>query len=266
MIDKIITKVVEEQIPEDNVAVLLSGGVDSQSVAFAAHRLGKNITAYTMYVDGNPSKDAQHAISVAEHFGWGLDVIDVPIDLLVEDFKQLVKKYDCKKKTQVECTWPFLYVYPRILEKVVLSGWAADGYYGLSKRCALHFKEPKEKFDEFRDGYFGGENVVGINQQYMLSEEYGKRFVAPYMDQRVKDYMYQFDWFEMNNPYQKHVVVEAFPEFKEIKVRKHESLQLAAGVPEIFESLLDNPDINLYNRQRTMDLIRDWQDVGPTLF
>jgi hypothetical protein len=148
----------------------------------------------------------------------------------------------------------------------VLSGWGADGYYGLSKRCALHFKEPKEKFDEFRDGYFGAENVVGINQQYMLSEQYSKRFVAPYMDQRVKEYMYQFDWFEMNKPYQKHVVVEAFPEFKEIKVRKHESLQLAAGVPEIFESLLDNPDVNLYNRGRVMDLVRDWQNVGPKLF
>ena len=86
------------------------------------------------------------------------------------------------------------------------------------------------------------------------------------MDKRVKDYMYQFDWYEMNKPYQKHVVVEAFPEFKEIKVRKHESLQLAAGVPEIFESLLDNRDINPYNRERIMDLVRDWQNVGPTLF
>ena len=55
----------------------------------------------------------------------------------------------------------------------------------------------------------------------MLSKEHNKRFIAPYMDKRVKDYMYQFDWYEMNKPYQKHVVVEAFPEFKDIKVRKH---------------------------------------------
>ena len=266
MIDTLLTKVIEEQIPEDDVAVLLSGGVDSQSVAFAAHRLGKKITAYTMYVDGNVSKDAQHAIDVAENFGWDIEVTDVPTDLIVDDFMQLINKYKCKKKTQVECTFPFLYVYPRIEQDVVLSGWAADGYYGLSKRCALHFKEPKEKFDEFRDEYFGAENVVGINQQYMLSEEYNKRFVAPYMDERIKEYMYQYDWFEMNKPYQKHVVVEAFPEFKDTGVRKHESLQLAAGVPDIFESLLDNPEINVYHRDRVMDLVRDWQNVGATLF
>ena len=266
MIDKLLTKIVDEQVPDNEVAVTLSGGVDSQSVAFCAHRLGKKITAYTMYVNGIVSKDAQHAIDVAEHFGWDIEAIDVPIDALIEDFMRLINDYKCKKKTQVECTFPFLYVYPRIQERCVLSGWAADGYYGLSKRCALHYKEPKEKFDEFRDEYFGAENVVGINQQYLLSKEYDKQFIVPYMYQRVKDHMYTFDWYQMNKPYQKHVVVEAFPEFKEIKVRKHESLQLAAGVPEIFETLLDNRDINLYNRTRIMDLVRDWQDVGATLF
>ena len=266
MIDEILVDVIDRESKEDHVAVLISGGVDSQSVAFAANRLDKKITAYVMRLNGIESKDAQHAIDVATHFNWDLKVIDVNDDNLVEDFKKLVKEYKCEKKTQVECTWPFLYVYPQISEKEVLSGWVADGYYGLSKRCALHFKEPKEKFDEFRDSYFGAKNVVGINQQYMLSQQNGKIFIAPYMDSRVKEYMYQFDWYEMNKPYQKHVVVESFPEFKQIKVRRHESLQLGAGIPEIFEKLLDNPDVNLYNRKRVMDLVRDWQDVGPTLF
>ena len=36
MIDKILTKEVEKLVPDDEVAVLLSGGVDSISVAFAA--------------------------------------------------------------------------------------------------------------------------------------------------------------------------------------------------------------------------------------
>ena len=168
MIDKILTEIVEEQIPENEVAVTLSGGVDSQSVAFCAHRLGKKITAYTMYVDGMVSKDAKHAIDVANHFGWNIVTINVPVNSIQEDFMKLVNEYGCNKKTQVECTYPFLYVYPCIQESAVLSGWSADGYYGLSKRCALHFKEPKEKFDEFRDGYLNAENVVGINQQYML--------------------------------------------------------------------------------------------------
>ena len=41
MIDKLLEKTIEKEAPDSHVAVLLSGGVDSNSVAFAAHRLGK---------------------------------------------------------------------------------------------------------------------------------------------------------------------------------------------------------------------------------
>ena len=49
MIDKLLIEQIEEQTSDKEVAVLLSGGVDSLSVAFAAHRLGKKITAYTFH-------------------------------------------------------------------------------------------------------------------------------------------------------------------------------------------------------------------------
>ena len=41
MIDKMINKRSRKTNPDDDVAVLLSGGVDSISVTFAAERLGK---------------------------------------------------------------------------------------------------------------------------------------------------------------------------------------------------------------------------------
>ena len=44
MIDKILTKEVEKLVPDDEVTVLLSGGVDSISVVIATReRLGKKI-------------------------------------------------------------------------------------------------------------------------------------------------------------------------------------------------------------------------------
>ena len=41
MIDKLIIDQIEQQTSDKEVAVLLSGGVDSLSVAFAASRMGK---------------------------------------------------------------------------------------------------------------------------------------------------------------------------------------------------------------------------------
>ena len=211
-------------------------------------------------------KNRKNAIDTAREFGWKHTIVGVPTNNLENDFKRLVKDYSCIKKTQLECTWPFLYLYPYIQQKELLSGWGADGWYGVSKKACLHFKEPKEKFDEFRRAYFDAPNPVGVRQQEQLCREYGLKFIVPYFDMRVEDYMMQFDWYEMNKPFQKVKVVEAFPEFQRTKIRRHENLQLAAGVPNHFEKLLDNPNINLYNRKRVMDLVRDWSDMGETLF
>ena len=264
-IDSIITQIIKRQATGDEVAVLLSAGTDSITCALAAHRLGKKVTGYSMYINGKQTTDSLGAKDVADHFGWDFVGVDVPVDNIENDFFNLVENYNCKKKTQLECTWPFLYVYPQIKEKFVLSGVAADGWYGVSKRANIHFKHTKELFDQFRNDYFGAPNPAGVLQQRQLAEENGMTLVAPYLEPEVADWMMQHDWDFFNKPYQKAPIREAFPEFQELKRRNHENLQLIAGIPDYFEKLLDNPKINLYNRQRVMDLVRDWQDVGPTL-
>lgn len=265
-IDEIIVDMVDRESTEDHVAVLLSAGTDSITCGLAAQRLGKKVTGYSMFINGKQTSDSLGAKDVAEHFGWDFVPVDVPVDNIEQDFFTLVNKYNCKKKTQVECTWPFLYVYPLIKEKEVLSGVAADGWYGVSKRANIHFKHTKELFDTFRNDYFGAPNPAGILQQRQLAEEHGMKLIAPYVDDDVAKWMMQHDWDFFNKPYQKAPIHEAFHEIKDIKRRKHENLQLIAGIPDYFEKLLDNKEINLYNRQRVMDLVRDWQDVGATLF
>ena len=69
-----------------------------------------------------------------------------------------------------------------------------------------------------------------------------------------------------NQPEQKTVVRTAFPEFQQIPKRKHENLQLVAGVPKYFEKLLDDPELNEYNRKRVMDLVRDHVNRKPSVF
>lgn len=258
--------IIQEQSKNDSVAVLLSAGVDSVSVAFAAHRLGKKITAYSMYLDGNPSTDSLGAEQIANTFGWDFVPVNVPTNNVKQDFLTLIDEFQCKKKTHVECTFPFLYVYPQIKEHDVLTGWAADGWYGVSKKACIHYKEPKAKFDEFRHEYYHSGNPVGLRQQEMLAKKYNKNLIVPYVDPRVEQHMLQYDWYQMNQPEQKTVVRTAFPEFQQIPKRKHENLQLVAGVPKYFEKLLDDPELNEYNRKRVMDLVRDHVNRKPSVF
>ena len=166
LLETIITK---ERQNETEVAILLSGGVDSNTCLFTSNRLGLKVHGYSFHIKDNPTYDSLKAQEVCEKFGFNFTSIEVPTENLVEDFKKLAHTYSCKKKVQFECTWPFMYMYPKIKEKVIISGVAADGHYGLSKKAMIHFKHTKQKFDKFRTDYFSSDNPAGVRQLEMLS-------------------------------------------------------------------------------------------------
>jgi asparagine synthetase B (glutamine-hydrolysing) len=254
----LLETIVAESVPSSDVALLLSGGVDSLSLGFAASATGKTVHAYTFQVGEWESKDSRAAQRASRLMGWDCELIKVPIDNLERDFISLARQWKCKKKTQFECTWPFLYVIPRIKEQYILSGIAADGHFGVSKKAMIHFRYPKEKFDEFRRAYFSSPNPAGQVQQKAIIEHYGKSQVAPYLDRRVFDYFIQFDHDQINKPKQKILTLRAYPDlFRLIGRRPHENLQLVAGVDVIFRNLLGSP-LNTKGRTRVMDLCRDY--------
>jgi len=251
-------------IGHQNVAVLLSGGVDSLSVAFALDKIGKTIHAYSFRLDQHDNYDNKTAKYTSNVFGWHHTECIVDTSNLEKDFITLAKTYHCKKKTHFECVYPFMYVYPNIVEKLVFTGWGADGYYGVSKKANIHYKHTKEKFDEFRKDYHKPENTAGLWWHNRIAEEYEKNHCYPYMDEDIMDWFYKKDWYELNQPTQKHHVREAYKEqFDRVgKVLPHRNLQLESGVSEIFQQILNNHKINYKNRDRVMDVCRDWSKAS----
>ena len=260
MIDKLLMN--EIDVPDNDCAVLLSGGVDSISVGFAADRLGKKVHAYSFCLDTHLSYDFQKAKEVAKIFNWPFTGIEIPTKNLAEDWHRLVQ-LECRKKTHFECVYPFLYVYPEINQKYVLSCWAADGDYGISKKAMIHYKHTQELFDKFRDNYFSPEMCAGYNWHKRVADEYDKVFVTPYLTEPVKEFFYSKSWDEVNKPFQKHHVRNAFDEFKKIgKIKNHLNLQIDSGIVNLFESLLPNKEINFKNRSRVMDICGDWHGLN----
>ena len=283
MIKKLLETQIREQIPTKKCAVLLSGGVDSLSVALAAHNVGKEVIAYSFHLEGNESYDFKTAKYFCEQMGWTFKPTIVPTNNLVKDWRKLVK-LECKKKTHFECVFPFLYVYPKITEEYVLTGWGADGYFGVSKKAQMRYgskkgnkkykeyfkKNPKniKTFNEARDIYFLPDNSAGLKWHNKVVEMYNKKHITPYLHSTVKDYFYQFNWKELNIPEQKHHIRTVFPELtKFLKIRQHTNLHLGAGIDKLFETLLDNKKINFNGRKRMMDVSRDWykkENTKPT--
>ena len=133
MIDNLLIDQIEQQTIDKNVAVLLSGGVDSLSVAFAAHRMGKKITAYTFHLEGNRTYDAMKAAEVSKLMGWDCHTVVVPTFNLVKDFQRLVKEVRCKKKTHFECCFPF-FVSSLFLRVVAAYSLALKAFIAFSGR------------------------------------------------------------------------------------------------------------------------------------
>ena len=47
-------------------------------------------------------------------------------------------------------------------------------------------------------------------------------------------------------------------------VKKHLNLQIDCGIVSLFETLIDNKEINFKNRKRVMDICKDWNLLNNT--
>ena len=47
-------------------------------------------------------------------------------------------------------------------------------------------------------------------------------------------------------------------------VKKHLNFLTVCGIIELFESLIDDPQVNFKNRKRIMDICRDWNVLNST--
>lgn len=256
MIHEIFEQVLNDHIPEKECGIFLSGGMDSISLAFAAHRMGKKINAYSFKLDNFDTYDHLKAKEISEQFGWNFISTTVPTTNITQDFHRLIFEYGCSKKTFVECMFPFLYIYPNIIDKKVICG--VGDPYGTTKKVVMNFKEPKSLFDEYRINNY--KKKIGIDQHKPLSDQYGIEIIYPLYDDRVFNYFLQFDWYELNKPVQKRHVREEYAEelSKVGKVKPGINLQIGADIDHLFETLLNNPAINFKNRSRVMDIVRDW--------
>jgi asparagine synthetase B (glutamine-hydrolysing) len=275
LIRKLLEDHIKNNVPDSEIAVLLSGGVDSVSVGLAAESAGKEVHAYSFYLNGAPSYDFIKAAEVAHKRNWDFTPIVVPTENLIEDWHRLVE-LTCRKKTHFECVFPFLYVYPEIEEKYVLTGWGADGYFGPSKKAMMRYSSYKKKrnyvayckehnqkrlnWNEFRLAYLDGD-CAGLKEHTNLATKHNKIHVTPYLDADVRKLLMSKSYKELNKPKQKYFIRSDFTELKKFgTIKPHQNLHLNAGVDKLFETLLNNPEINLKGRKRMMDVCRDWSN------
>ena len=126
------------------IAVATSGGIDSASLVMAAKDLGKKQIIVSFTFDDFESHDFASARLLAKHFNIDFLPVILPSDQneIVETVHFLIKEIKCKKKSAIECMFPFVYLLKVLKEnkiKTLVTGLAADGHFGLSKKAMIHY-------------------------------------------------------------------------------------------------------------------------------
>lgn len=243
-------------IESDNVAVLLSAGIDSASCMFALLETNKQIRAYSFVLDGRMSTDYLGAFTNAKKFGVPFHSVLLPSDVgtLQNDILRL-HTLGARLKTEYECMWPMLYAYDAITEDAIFSGLGADGHFCLSKKGMIHYRDD---IDAFRKGLYDNPKYAQAELHQALASQHNKKTYIPYLVDAMKKEFLGTTWNEVNRPRQKQPILNAFPdEFRLIKVRPHTNFHLGdSGISNHFKLLL-NTDWNTNNHKSVVGIFND---------
>ena len=241
--------------------MLLSGGIDSLTCAFALTEIGIKFTPYCFYLDTNISDDLVYARKASVTFGWDLQEVKIDTSNLQKDFIELSELWGCEKKTHFECIYAFIKIIPHIKEPTVVCGAVADMLYGTSKRANIHLSKDKSKFDEYRKTSFN-ENPAAVLLMEGVCKHYNKKLITPFFTDSVLNFMLQYSQPELRNKQPALLSYDNY--FSKVKVRKNSPYQLDSKINILFESLLETP-LNYKKRSRVMDLCKDYSKRNKQL-
>lgn len=238
---RLMLEAVRSESGSDEVAVLLSGGVDSTCVLLACLDAGFEVHAYTFYLKGHESQDVRASRRICGDLGIGLteSVVPYSIDSLVADTRRIVREFGTTRKTAVQCIHPFLYVVPDVKERDVFSGLYADDLWGTSRKGNQEGHSGEARFRAYRQRQLTQQDYSCVYIKKCF-ERAGKSLHMPFVSSGVSEYLLSLSWDDMNRPKPKALAVRAYAEHfsKHDWYRKNSNLQVNSGIREYHDLLL----------------------------
>lgn len=239
------------------VSLLFSGGTDSLTCLFSCLELGIKPNLYTFYLEGNISEDVKMSKQISDIYNLELKTVMIKKEQkqLIKDIFLLIHKYGVNNKIRIELLHPFIHLLPHITEDYVITGLSADTLYGTN----YHSKMSKiEEFMEIRKTALIFDEIDGYSILKKMTEENGKKLIAPYRDEKIIQYFLRSSWKELNDPIQKGPSIKAFEKYFNAHsiYRKSSSLSLNSGIKNWHEILLHSK-LNKFNRTDLDELYQD---------
>ena len=216
-----------------SLPIATSGGIDSSSLTLAARDAGKEPIIVSFTLADRESSDFVAGRKLAGHFGFEFRPVLLPVDgdVICEDVVRLIRCYGARRKTAIECLWPYLHVLKTLKSlnhSVLLTGNSADGHFALSRKAMVRYKvrESKEQFQRFRQHFYANPESSQIGFLHRIYGAEGVEIHTPWFEPAVFSLFEDCTWEDVNKPRQKEAVRSEFPELDELRIAGYSPLQL----------------------------------------
>ncbi len=245
---------VEKRIPEGELALLFSGGVDSTIIASALQELEKDFTAYTagiQYGNVNEPRDMRWAQKIAEKMDIPLKSYEASLEEVEEELPHIVDWISTTSVVKNGVALPFHFALNGS-EKVVMSGLGSEQLYAgyhrqqgyLNKECLSGLRSIFER-DLYRD------NVISFRNGYELR--------VPFLDHNLIEHALTIpEDYKVKNDYRKYVLRKAAEKLgvpEEVVWRKKTAAQYGSNFDKAINRLSKDHGFN--HKQEYLNSLRD---------
>ncbi len=240
----LIQKAVQKVITDD-LAILLSGGIDSSLLAYVASKL-KSIDAYTVGVEN--SHDFKAAASAGKLLGININRIIINEKDVYEGIIDLINIDSSQDALELSFNLPLYFVCKNAKEKVLLTGQGSDEVFGGYKKYKTEPVRMKEDLSKVLNST--------IVKEIKIARYFNKDLKTPYLDSEILDFSESLTISDkVNNDSEKIILRKAaiilgLPE--EIAARKKKAAQYGSGINKILKKLAKDKNQEIYQYISTL--------------
>ena len=256
-IKEFFLEAVEKRVPEGELGLLFSGGVDSTMVAAALQELGKDFTAYTSGIQHgnvNAPRDMDWAEKIADKMDIDLESYEASLEEVEEELPKVVDWISSTSVVKNGVALPFHFALNGE-EKVVMSGLGSEQLYAgyhrqqgyLNKECLSGLRGIFER-DLYRD------NVISFRNGYELR--------VPFLDHDLIEHALTIpEDYKVKDEYRKFVLRKAAEKLgvpEEVAWRGKTAAQYGSNFDKAIDRLSKNNDFR--HKQKYLNSFREYEN------
>ena len=248
---------VEKRIPEGDLGLLFSGGVDSTLIAATLQELDKDFTAYTagiQYGNVNAPRDMDWAQEIAEEMDIELEAYEADLEEVESSLPEIVDWISSTSVVKNGVALPFHFSLKHHADggRVVFSGLGSEQLYAgyhrqqgyLNKECLSGLRSLFEN-DLYRD------NIISFRN--------GREIRLPFLDQELIEHALTIpEEYKVRDEYRKYVLRKAAEKLgvpEKVAWRGKTAAQYGSNFDKAIDKLSRNKGFN--HKQQYLNSLRD---------